>query len=283
MFANRCPRGGKQGALLQPGSVAMPTCSYTSQHLGGSPRLSEVLWAPRRQRWSSPPPGSGTGWVCGQPRTLACADCMRPLEEGVSVSYCCVTSNLRPATENHAFLYLKGLEASLAGLLLWARSVAGWGVVGSARRPCVSSPCCRPAQACSRATAEPMGEQAGAHRPVAEPHMVSLSPPVAKASYGAGSLLHRHCGTEDGGSGGGAKSVAFAFGLPVGGWAGSTASLPHVSGGWVARPRCSGTTDLWDGPSARCRDDGLASLQASVSQACASGDCAAGIQGLLND
>ena len=46
--------------------------------------------------------------------------------------------------------------------------------------------------------------------------MVSLSPQVAKASYGACSLLHRHCGTEDGGSGGGAESVAFAFGFPAG-------------------------------------------------------------------
>ena len=119
------------------------------------------------------------------------------------------------------------------------------------------------------------------------PGRASLSPLVAKAGCGAGSLLHRHCGTEaDAAQRQGCRvRVTFATGLPAGGGGGEEFSfLAHVSRGWVARPWCSGTTDLWEGPSARCwttvRPQGTTT--SSLEPGHASGGCAAGTQGLLN-
>lgn len=60
------------------------------------------------------------------PHALACTDCMRPLEEGVSLSYCCnkqsQASDLKPR-----FLVSEGSQGQPGRLLLWARSVAGCG------------------------------------------------------------------------------------------------------------------------------------------------------------
>ena len=99
MFANRCLSGGKQEALPWPGSVDMPTCSHTSQGLGGSPHPPLLSAAGSQEAAVGLSiPGLGHRAVCGSPHALVCADCMRPLEEGVSVSYFCVASSLRPAT-----------------------------------------------------------------------------------------------------------------------------------------------------------------------------------------
>ena len=109
---------------------------------------------------------------------------------------------------------------------------------------------------------EPAGEQAEACRPAAETWQG-----VTVAAGGQGRLRDRfppshHCGTEaDAAQRQGCRvRVTFATGLPAGGGGGEELSfLAHVSRGWVARAWCSGTTDLWDGPSARCWDDSLAS------------------------
>lgn len=108
---------------------------------------------------------------------------------------------------------------------------------------------------------EPTGEQAEARRPAA-----GTWQGVTVAADGQGQLrgrfppsqVLRHRGWRF--RQGCRVRVAFAVGLPAGGGGGEELGfLAHVGRGWVARPRCSGTTDLWNGPSARCWDDSPAS------------------------